>query len=591
MRLSAKHANQQVVSRADFSGGLNTSMAIEMIADNELADCINMDVDQNTKLLKTVSGTTTLYKPEYTISYAVYDKINKCFLLIDKDCNVYLSNLSVSTKLGVLNGTLAPKYTEWENGVLITSGSLLQYYDGTSFKEINPDIQHDIADWKLFTAVPWTASAAYAIGDVVTSASSYYRCTTGHTSAAAFDTSKWVSLTDKGEWGQNTAYSQNDYVLYSGKNYYCTTAHKSAAKLSVCDGVYIRSGRVLVNYADMIKYSGVGDEENWTENNNDASTSKFLEAGYKDGGNIIGMSSLSDSIIVIKSNNRIYKVNGEFPNWSVAEISRNVDCKGRLSYCSVMNNTIILGNDRLQIVSTTDEYGDMKVANAGQKINTEISNLPDNTRVVFVSPLNQVWLLGDDGLVIVYDLTFSSFYKRQFNSPVLDVISVNEDVYIIKSDRVSKLSPYHFADDDKELSWGFRTRRMMGENDILVKRVQLAITPRFEQFCDGRFWVGPYIIDLPMPFYLMKVWHNKATIYHNRIKLKGLSLLGGISSVGDYVYQNPEPLYHNRTKLWSVRDLMTDNRCVVRGKRIELRGHGSNGAFILNSINMDMVEV
>jgi hypothetical protein len=591
MRLSAKHANQQIVSRADFSGGLNTSMAIEMIADNELADCMNMDVDQNTKLLKTASGTTTLYKPDYTIAYAVYDKINRCFLLIDTDRNVYRSDLSNSTKVGQLNGTLAPKYTDWENGVLITSGSLLQYYDGTSFKEIDPDIQHDIANWQLFTVAAWAASTAYALGEVVTYSSNSYRCITAHTAAVAFDSGKWAALTDKGTWQQNTSYAQNDYVSYAAKNYYCTTAHKSATKLSVCDGVYIRSGRVLINYDDMIRYSGIGDEENWTEDNNDASTSKFLEAGYKDGGNIIGMSSLSDSIIVIKSNHRIYKVNGEFPNWTVAEISRNVDCKSRLSYCSVMNNTIILGSDRLQIISTTDEYGDMKVANAGQKISTDISGLSDNTRVVFVSPLNQVWLIGDDGLVIIYDLTFSSFYKRQFNSPVLDVISVNEAVYVIKADRVSKLSPYHFADDDKELSWGFRARRIMGENDILVKRIQLSITPRFEQFCDGRFWVGSYIVDLPMPFYLMKVWHNKATVYHNRIKLKGLSLLGGISSAGDYVYQNPELLYHNRTKLWSVRDLMTDNRCVVRGKRIELRGHGSNGAFLLNSINMDVVEV
>lgn len=507
MRLSAKHANQQIISRADFSGGLNTSSAVEMIADNELADCVNMDVDQSTKLLKTTGGTETVYKPNYIIMHAIYDKINKCFLLVDDKRNVYRSDLqTTSNSLGTLNGTIAPKYTEWEDGVLIAAGGALQYYNGKTLTTITKS-----------------------------------------------ETSTYDPPTD-------------------------------------AEGVYIRAGRVLIDHQNEIVYSGIGDETQWSQDNNDPSKSKFIETGYKDGGTIIGMTSLSNSIIVIKSNNRIYKVSGEYPNWAISEISRNVDCRNRLAFCAVVDNTVILGKNRLQIITTTDEYGDMKVINVGEKIATDIARLPDDVKVVFVPPLNQVWIIADDGLVFVYDLTFSSFYKRQFNSPVIDVISINEQVYVVKSDRVSILSPYHFADDDHDLAWGFRAKRMMGENDILVKRVQLSITPRFDVLCAAHVWVGAYIIDFPMPLYLMKLWHNRARLFHNKIKLYSLSHRNKLLSSGDYVYQNPEILYHNKTKLLSTKDLLIDNCCVVRGKRIEIRGRG-NGAFILNSINMDIAEV
>ena len=592
MRLSSEHSGQQVVTRADFSGGLNTSVAIEMIADNELSDCLNMDVDQSTKLLKTASGTKTLFKPSFTIKYVIYDKINSTWLFVDTDMKVYNGDLTtVSGQIGTLNGALAPKYTEWESGVLIASGGLLQYYDGTTFREINPTFDHDKAYWTEFTATAWAASTAYAVGNVVTNAGTYYRCMTAHTSDTTFSPTNWQALTSKGAWAQATAYVKNDFVTNSGKSYYCSTAHTSATKVTTCDDVYIRAGRVLVSYDDIIKYSGVGDEENWTEDSNDASTSKFIEAGYKDGGKIIAMTSLSDSVIVIKDNNRVYKISGEYPNWSVSEISRNADCRSRLSCCAVVDNTVMLGRGRLQIIQTTDQYGDMKIINTGEKVTKELASLPEDARLIFVPPLNQVWLIGTDGFVLVYDLTFGSFYKRLFNSPVLDVISINEDVYVVKADRISVLSAYHFADDDKGLKWWFNARRMFGHDELLLKRVQLSITPEFENFCDGKVWVGGFATNLPVPWYLMLVYKNRSSIHHNRVKLKSSHSTKSVYASGELVYENPKLIYSNRTKLWTVRDITSDHRCVFRDKKIDIRGYGANGAFVLNSINMDIVEV
>ena len=54
MLLSSKHQNQQPVVRRDFSGGLNTTSTVEGIAENQLADVLNMEVDHSTGCLKTV---------------------------------------------------------------------------------------------------------------------------------------------------------------------------------------------------------------------------------------------------------------------------------------------------------------------------------------------------------------------------------------------------------------------------------------------------------------------------------------------------------------------------------------------------------
>lgn len=501
MLLSTKHANQQTVSRYDFTGGLNSTTAIEMIADNQLASVVNMDIDTSTGLLKTVSGAKTVYTPSgITIKDALYDSINSIFLIIDTANNVYKCNLATHEKIGAMTGSLAPISTAWENGVLIASGAKLQYYNGT----------------QLLTL---------------------------------------------------------------------------AASPTTCLGVYIRAGRVLVDYDNEVRYSAIGNEEDWTENSNDSSTSKFVEAGYKDGGKFIGMTSLSSDVIIIKDNHRIYRLSGEYPNWSVKEISRNVDCVGRLSYCSVANSTLILGNNKLQVIQTTDDYGNMKATNVAGNISKELSEIPLNSRMIYVPPLNQVWIIGKKGKVIVYDLTCNSFFIRQFNSDVLNVISVNDDVYIIKADRISLLSAYQFYDDDEPLVWSFKARRIVGHNALLVKRVQFGITPHFERFCNGNIMVGGLIFSLPMPFYLSKIYKNKAQIYHNKTKICSSYKTRGIYASGDLIYYNPEPIYGNTTRIYTTRDITLDDRCVYRNRFIDIKGYGSAGSFILNKINIDLAEV
>lgn len=85
MKLSTKHANQQSVMLQDFTGGLNVSCTENLIADNELVEVINMEIDSNSKLLRTVQGTDTLYTTtEYTFKSAAFDILNSALILFTK---------------------------------------------------------------------------------------------------------------------------------------------------------------------------------------------------------------------------------------------------------------------------------------------------------------------------------------------------------------------------------------------------------------------------------------------------------------------------------------------------------------------------
>ena len=85
------------------------------------------------------------------------------------------------------------------------------------------------------------------------------------------------------------------------------------------DIVFSRSGRVVVSKSgqDLLIYSAIGEEENWTENSNDDSARKDVNVGYKDGGDIVGVAELATDLLVFKSNGMIYTVQNEPSDWNI----------------------------------------------------------------------------------------------------------------------------------------------------------------------------------------------------------------------------------------------------------------------------------
>ena len=500
MQISAKH-NQITINRADFTGGLNSSTAKEMIADNELAMVENMEIDNITGLLRTVKGTSNLFVDNSkTFKSFAFDKINNVFLIIDNENKVYRFDRTLKqlTIIGVLTGKASIVSEIWEDGILIASGGKLQYYNGTSLLTIDqsPD---------------------------------------------------------------------------------------------VCMGVYVRGGRVFVFYDNTIKYSSIGDETNWSENNNDPSSSKFVEAGYKDGGNITGMVNMSSDVLIIKDNNRIYRLSGEYPDWVIKELARNISCKNKKSYCSTVNNVFILGETDLQMISTTQEYGDMKASNIAMKVKSEIVSLSSEVKLRYIPQLNQIWALSGNRRVLVFDCNFNAFFVRVFNSEVQDVTSVNDNVYILKNHSLSILND-DLVDDGIRLPWKFEGKTITSYNDLLLKRVRANITPYFTNRADISFIVGKVKIESNLPDSANNIYRDYSVLFSSKREIK-LKLKNDIYNMGYYIAGNDDYLYQNKDLIKGYECLRTESRCVYRDKGIELKAKGSGGSFLLNSINYDIVEV
>ena len=389
-----------------------------------------------------------------------------------------------------------------------------------------------------------------------------------------------------------TSWEDGLLIASGGKLQYFNGA--SLKTLSTSDNsknVYVRAGRVLTTDDTKVRYSGVGDEENWEEDSSDASSSKWIEAGYKDGGTFLAMANLSQDILLVKNNRRVYRLSGEFPNWQINEVSRNVECSGRLSICTVADAVFILGKNEVQSVQTTESYGDVKPANVASLVVKEIQKLPQNAIMRYVPPLNQIWIVGQKGVVLMFDLSFKSWYKREFNSEIIDVISVGDEVFVLKSDRISKIDEGTFYDNNLPLRWNFQAQRLVSQHDYLLKRTQIAVVPLSANLYSGQIYAGAVRVTFPIPARNIKIYQNRSPIYktHTKICLSARRKFVYVS--GDKIFDNPTPIYGNEQKIFGRLTMIAESRNVFRSKFIDIRGNGSGGGFLLNGIILDIAEV
>lgn len=344
--------------------------------------------------------------------------------------------------------------------------------------------------------------------------------------------------------------------------------------------VFVRAGRILVSDDTSIHYSSVGDEETWLSDTNDESSGIFVEAGYKDGGKLLTMINLSSDVLMIKNNRRVYRLMGEFPNWQMTEVSRNVDVSGRLGVCSVADSVFLLGRNNVYNVQTTNAYGDMTPQSVASLIPREIQNLPDGALLRYIPPLSQIWAISGD-IALVFDQVTNSWYKRQFNSKVVDIITVANDVLIIKEDRVSVLDPNIFYDDERPLYWKLQCRQLISHYNYLLKRVVVSFSPLSAIFTDsedGQIRVGGVVVNMP--------FISRATRKHKRNARRRYTISKGLM-----VYGNTEKVYGNRQICFNRPTIIVINNNVYRNKFLNVTGHGSKKGAIINSITLDLVEV
>ena len=334
---------------------------------------------------------------------------------------------------------------------------------------------------------------------------------------------------------------------FNGTNFF--TIENSPRASSVC----VQAGRVLVTDEKNLYLSGVGDETNWFEDANIDSSAKFLEVGYKDGGSLVGMVNVPGGVILLKNNRRVYRLNIGYPAWSLAEISCNTEISGRLSACAAADSVFVLGQNEVQNIQAANVYGNLKPQNLALPVASEIKKVAGNSLLRYIPKLNQIWILNGEE-ILLFDLVTQSWFKRQFNSKILDVLSIGEEIFIVKPDRLSKLDEKIFQDSGEDLTWNFKGKRHISHYDFLLKNTTVSFTPEDVELSRGEILIGKVKVNLSL-------------------QERGSS---------------------TRRRLIPDDDCLTvlaQNRNVYRNKFLDVEGCGSAGGIIFNSIILDVVNV
>lgn len=344
---------------------------------------------------------------------------------------------------------------------------------------------------------------------------------------------------------------------------------------------------------DQVLFSGVGDETNWKQDSNDPSASLFAQIGYKVGGHIVGMVNMSKDILFIKSNGMVFRLENEYPDWRISELGRNIFCKGTASYCNMVNNVLIMSDIALQSIQTTQEYGDMKPTNIGSKVANKIASLPKTTKLRYVPPLNQVWCIGEHGYVLVLDCNTGGFYQRVFNDVCVDVLSINNTVYVIKEKAVCKLNEF-FMDAGKPLRFKVQMKTRMANYNYLVKRITLCVNLLdLEHSYNSYFLVGNVYMQLPR-MYSSLIDANTTRDLVEDYEPVSKHLRDVYEANSDKIAGNYEDLYelqYHDHKIHFTETLRRIRRVVYRNSEIRISGAGVGEPFILNYISADVAEV
>lgn len=522
MRPTSKHPNQQTTMMADFTGGLNTSLSDEMIAQNQMCEMVNLEIGSTGKL-RTVYGTRDVVLCEgisSDIKSAAWDNINNVLLLFCKDGEAFVYDALAETKLysiGSLNGDQEVITVNWEDGILVASGGHLQY--GKFVVSHGDGVADEVREYKLLT-IPTSPSN--------------------------------------------------------------------------CNGVYVRSGRVFIfDNEDNLLYSAVGDEESWDQNSNDASAAIFTQIGYKVGGRIMGLINLQSYILIIKDNGKIFRLENEYPDWVIKEVTSNGLCKGRAAYASVGSNVLILGEKTLQSISPTDDYGNQPMNYVGQQVDNEIASLPPKTKMRFNTDLNQLWFVTGSQWVLVLDCNTNSFFQRYFNSDVVDLVGN----LVIKRNKVSELSfvESELQDDGEPLEYRARFKTDMSLHDILVKRVDLSFLPLVDYYKNAAayFAVGRILVPFPDREQSPEKKRQRTVGVTNKSLEPPYSPVDG---EWDEQYQawsrdDSADVFLNTENVERGKSLHYIKRQIYKNHMIGLKLAGSGFPFVLNFLSYDRAEV
>ena len=342
--------------------------------------------------------------------------------------------------------------------------------------------------------------------------------------------------------------------------------------------VFVREGRVgVVTYDDTIRFSAIGDCENWTEDDNVEDSAKWIQIGYKDGMDITAVVPLSKDLIIFKSpkgepdKGIIYRLTGEYPKWSVVEVAHNTGTFSQRSVCVVGNDIYYATVSGIATLSSVTSYGEIKTSWPDRKVSNALTPMLDETARVYDVPVKQqLWIAPSESSndVWVLDYARGIWTKFEFPKKIIHAAGVDNRLYVFIGRDLYEVNDDYTQDELRDEGKKTITAKM--KLGTLLNGGQTLIKGAFASFelkpqCRAELVLGKFV----MPF-----------------------AFGGTV---DYIYDPPndtqyasednDPLFPEGSVLTSRR------RCIVREWAIapEIRIYG--GGCAVSTIGLEMVEV
>ena len=253
--------------------------------------------------------------------------------------------------------------------------------------------------------------------------------------------------------------------------------------------------RVVVNDTldpDAVYFSGPEDETDWDTS---AGAAVGIRAGYGDGMAVNALAVLGQDVLVSKvglGKRFIYRCNtaGVMPEqWQTMKLVSDTAAIGPLLFAPTPNDVLYINEDyQLRALSGITQYGDIRSANAGEKINPALSQLKLDGK----APSLMRYLPSLDAMAGIFSGTVGLYYPEKMRFTMIDLLESgskilcccdmnNEPFWGSDTGQI-----YQFSESQGDDSTSFnsavpiggkmRTKLYHIQGDVIIRRVDLGIT-------------------------------------------------------------------------------------------------------------------
>lgn len=344
-----------------------------------------------------------------------------------------------------------------------------------------------------------------------------------------------------------------------------------------CNIVIERFGRLLTTMtgSDDFVYSGIGDYKSWVENPNDLASSRVIEIGYKDGGDIVGIYPLSTDIICFKSNGHIYNVANEPDDWYISMIAKNSDFVGRRAVANLGKDVVYLSLVGLRAVSTSAEYGNFAKKDIGEKANPGIKKRVDRPWISDLRRYKQLIISGaSDNEVYVYHYALGAFTTWYFPTEIMGIVETKNYTFVATRNQLCELKRRRYKDYDGVLEEDVKIRQEILSRKLLDTNIMTAYRENIRVKSPAEGHADIKVNDIPIPW----DWGKTNQMAEFKTQIRDYELQFGLTT------DDPIELdYFTIDVIMSYETMVTEKSNSGLGKRTKKKGRrGGSDPFLEN---------